>query len=340
MHKVLMIGPSKQEKGGMSTVIQNFTQCDQFETFFFNNWQSNGWILLFLRNILTIRRFIKKNDIDIVHFHVAQDGSFFRKSILLFVIPKNIPTIFHMHASHFDKFYSGSQGYKKKWINKTLNRVDSIVAVSEQWKEYYESITTTLVTYINNSVLIQKESCFNPTNKRVITLGRIGKRKGSYDILTAARMIAKIDPDVTFEFYGDGSLQEFRNLSKDLPNVTIHDWIPFDDFKKELKGTTLHLLPSYSEGLPMAVLETMMLGIPNITSDVGGLASVIIPRNTGWLVKAGSSEQIVNCILYAVNHPQELSIISENSKKMITDQFSVKNYFSFWVGQYQKMVLE
>lgn len=336
MYKVLMIGPSKNEKGGISTVINNFEKCPYFKTFFVDNWQSKGWLLLFLKNIMKIRNLIKKNEIDIVHFHVAQNGSFFRKSILLFLIPKQVPTIFHMHASQFDHFYSNARGLKRFWIDTTLKKVNSIVAVSDQWKRYYESITKTPVAYINNSVSVQEKSLFCYESKRIITLGRIGKRKGSYDILDIAKEILKIDSDITFDLYGDGDLKEIRFLARDLPNVTVHSWIPSTEFENVLKKTTLHLLPSYSEGLPMAVLETMALGIPNITSDVGGLPSVIIPDYTGWLVKAGDLSQITNRILYAVNHSKELNMISKNSKKIIRENFSLQKYFQFWDEYYCK----
>ena len=104
-NRILMIGPSKKSRGGMATVIKNFDLASQFQLTLLETWTECGWVLRFIKILFTFRYTIRSKKIDIVHFHVAQNGSFFRKALLLWLIPKKTPTVFHMHASNFDKFY-------------------------------------------------------------------------------------------------------------------------------------------------------------------------------------------------------------------------------------------
>ncbi|EOS7926826.1 glycosyltransferase family 4 protein [Enterococcus hirae] len=334
--KILMVGPSLNEKGGISSVISNFSKLD-FPIYFLNDWEQKRWIFLFLKNLCTIRRRIKKENIKIVHFHVAQGGSFIRKSLLLLVLPKDVQSIFHMHASKFDSYYKEGSFLRKYFIQKIFSKVSLIVAVSMQWKNFYQELAKSPVIYINNAVAVPKENCFSSKHKRIITLGRIGQRKGSYDIVQLAREVFKSDPEIHFELYGDGESEQVEKTANDLKNISFHTWINQEAFKERLKDTTLHLLPSYHEGLPMAVLETMALGIPNVTSDVGGLPSVIQDGKNGFLIKAGDINEMKETILTAVATPEKLLEMSQAAKLTIKDQFSLEKYHDFWQAVYHNL---
>ncbi|MBC9722803.1 MAG: glycosyltransferase family 4 protein [Lactobacillus sp.] len=329
MKNILMVGPSMKEKGGISSVICNFLSWD-YPIIFLNNWEKNNWILLFITNMIKIYPLIKKKKIDIVHFHVAQNGSFWRKAILLLLVPRNVKTLFHMHASQFDKFYERSSRFNKYLIRSTLNKADIIVAVSPQWREFYKNITDTTVSSVNNSVSVDYRDYFSGKTKRIITLGEIGQRKGSYDIVSLAKEIYKTDPNIHFELYGNGELEKFADLVKNIPNITVSSWIDHDQFYKVLKGTSFHLLPSYNEGLPMSVLETMAMGIPNITSRVGGIPSLIKHKHNGFLINAGDIEEMKRVILDAFSMNKGLKELSVNARQTICDQFSLENYFKCW----------
>ncbi|MFN6834361.1 glycosyltransferase family 4 protein [Enterococcus hirae] len=333
---ILMIGPSMEAKGGISTVIKNmydYQGKDQFKVV--SNWSENHRLLPFFKNCITLRKKIKHENIDIVHLHVAQKGSFYRKSLLLFLLPKEVKTIFHMHASQFDLFYQEKSKRKKKIIRRCLNKVDLIVAVSENWKNFYQNITDTPVRFINNAVKIPIDNKYQTTANRILTLGRIGKRKGSYDLLKVAEIVGKVHPNIIFELYGDGEVEKFRHLASQLPNVKINGWLEQRDKEKILQNSLMHFLPSYNEGLPMSVLETMSYGIPNLTTTIGGIPKLITDNKEGFLTKPGDIEEMSKKIcLYLEKSSAEKALISENSFKKIMNNFSLDNYMNQWHNIY------
>lgn len=339
---ILMIGPSIDAKGGMSTVIKNMYEYegeDQIKVV--SNWHEKHRISLFLKNIFTIRKIIKEEKIDIVHFHVAQKGSFYRKSLLLFLLPKKVKSVFHIHASQFDLFYHEASRRKKRIIRKCLGRADLIVAVSESWQEFYQKITDTPVEFVNNAVKMPQENQYQTTAKRILTLGRIGERKGSYDLLKVAKIVGKSYPEVVFEVYGDGEIEHFRQLANQLSNVKINGWINQEEKSELFQHTLLHFLPSYNEGLPMAILETMSCGIPNVATTVGGIPQLIADNEDGFLTKPGNIEEMSKKILlYLEKNTTEKVEISEKAFTKIKKDFSLDSYMEKWHRIYVYLIAQ
>ncbi|AUB51777.1 glycosyltransferase [Enterococcus mundtii] len=337
---ILMIGPSIDAKGGMSTVIKNMYEYegeDQIKVV--SNWHEKHRISLFLKNIFTIRKIIKEEEIDIVHFHVAQKGSFYRKSLLLFLLPKKVKSVFHIHASQFDLFYQEASRRRKRIIRKCLGRADLIVAVSESWQKFYQKITDTPVEFVNNAVKMPQENQYQTTAKRILTLGRIGERKGSYDLLKVAKIVGEFYPEVVFELYGDGEVEHFRQLTRQLPNIKINGWVDQEEKDELFQRTLLHFLPSYNEGLPMAILETMSYGIPNITTNVGGIPQLIENNEDGLLTEPGDVEEMSHKILqYLEKDATEKARFSEKAFKKVKMDFSLDSYMEKWHRIYVRLM--
>lgn len=337
---ILMIGPSIDAKGGMSTVIKNMYEYegeDQIKVV--SNWHEKHRISLFLKNIFTIRKIIKEEKIDIVHFHVAQKGSFYRKSLLLFLLPRKAKSVFHIHASQFNLFYHEASRRKKRIIRKCLGRADLIVAVSESWQKFYQKITDTPVEFVNNAVKMPQENQYQTTAKRILTLGRIGERKGSYDLLKVAKIVGEFYPEVVFELYGDGEVEHFRQLTRQLPNIKINGWVDQEEKDELFQRTLLHFLPSYNEGLPMAILETMSYGIPNITTNVGGIPQLIENNEDGLLTEPGDVEEMSHKILqYLGKAATEKARFSEKAFKKVKKGFSLDSYMEKWHRIYVRLM--
>lgn len=338
---ILMVGPSSNEKGGMATVISNFKQYfnePDVRLFFLDSWTENKkWQTEYLAYV-RIRKMIHTEQIDLVHFHVAQKGSFFRKALLAKLVPRNCRVIFHMHASQFDLFYKQSSKLAKWWIRRTLNRLDGVVALSENWAAFYEDLTSARVSVIPNAVKIPEKTLFNPEALNIITLGRIGKRKGSFDLLEIAKKIYPFFPKVRFILYGDGQLEEISKKIREekIQNVSLGGWILAEEQERVLQNAILHFLPSYSEGLPMAILETMGAGIPNLTTKVGGIPEVIRSGENSLLASPGDLDEMLEKLLFFLSVPRLQNDLSQEARLTIQKDFSIGSYHAKWVSLYQK----
>lgn len=324
-----MVGPDKSERGGISTVIQNTISAERnFEVVELPNWKSTNRWAPFFKNMIQIRSIIRKEKIDVVHFHVAQKGSFFRKAFLALIVNRLSKTIFHMHASEFDKFYDNSSRIVRRFISYVLNRVDKVVAVSPEWQNYYKQFAPNQTAAVYNAVPAGIPITRKKT-KNILTLGKIGKRKGSYDLLEVAKRIEKIDSEITFSICGDGEINKFKEISKQLGNLYVYEWLNEQQKVEMFENTALHFLPSYKEGLPMAILETMSYGISNLSTNIGGIPSVIQDGSNGFICEPGDIEDMTEKIVNFFSNESHKEL-EENAKRTINQNFSMISYIKSW----------
>ena len=328
-----MVGPDKSERGGISTVIQNTVSAERnFEVVELPNWKrTNRWVPFF-KNMIQIRSIIRKEKIDVVHFHVAQQGSFFRKACLMLVVNRLSKTIFHMHASEFDKFYENSSKIVRQFISYVLNSVDQVVAVSPEWENYYKQFAPNKTAAVYNAVPVGTPITRKKT-KNILTLGKIGKRKGSYDLLEVAKRVEKVDSDITFFICGDGEINKFKEYSKHMGNLHVCEWLNEKQKAEMFENTALHFLPSYKEGLPMAILETMSYGISNLSTNVGGIPSVIQDGKNGFICEPGDIEGMTQKIVNFFSN-ENYEKLEENVKTTINQNFSMISYIKSWEDIY------
>lgn len=139
---ILQIGSSLDDKGGIATVMNEIISSRLGKKY--NIKQISTYInghpyKLFFYAIFKIFTYNYIYNIEIAHIHMASKGSFYRKSIIIEICRLlNIKIILHTHGSEFEKFYNSSR--HKKYIQKTLNKVDKLIVLSNSWKEFYSKL--------------------------------------------------------------------------------------------------------------------------------------------------------------------------------------------------------
>ncbi|EUJ31350.1 glycosytransferase [Listeria floridensis FSL S10-1187] len=339
---ILMVGPDPEAKGGMATVISNFKKYyahPNQKLYFFTTWSETQKKRTQWRALTKIRKEVKRNKIDVVHFHVAQKGSFIRKALLKRLLPKRCKTIFHMHASQFEVFYQTSGKWMKAWIRSELNDVDQLVVLSEGWAAFYRSLTDTDIAVSRNAVQVPEESLYHAEAKTIVTFGRIGQRKGSYDLLAVAKRIRVKVPEVRFVLYGDGETGKVAEQieAEQIDNVLLGGWISKVEQAEVMQHAALHFLPSYHEGLPMAILETMAAGVPNLATNVGGISEAVQHGENGMIVEPGNIEAMVLELERFLLDEKMRKRYSKNARLMIENEFSFERYFKSWADFYPEL---
>lgn len=336
---ILMIGPGSDEKGGIATVMKNFalfqSQTPQPVTIsFLTSWKKDQRGVTFWQTFRQLRKRTQQEEFDVVHFHVAQKGSFYRKAVLAWIVPRHIKVIFHMHASQFDSFYHQASTVEKHLIRRLFSRVDRVVALSQQWQTFYQEITNKPIQVIPNAVPVPSDYCYQAESKKVITLGKVGTRKGSADLIEVAKQL----PELSFYVYGDGEVAAFRLLAEKqcVKNLHFMGWIDSDEKAALFSEAALHFLPSYQEGLPMAILESMSFGIPNVSTTIGGIPQVINEKN-GFLVEPGNVEEMVRALKEFFASTEKRRQLSEQARQMIEENFSLTMYFNQWQQLYAEI---
>ncbi len=146
-------------------------------------------------------------------------------------------------------------------------------------------------------------------NRRLVCVGRLCEQKGQLLILEALGALGAEGIDCELVLAGDGPMRaalEGRIQALGLERaVRITGWISNETVRAEILGARVFLLPSFAEGLPVALMEALALGRPAISTSIAGIPELLEDGRNGWLITAGSVEALVGAIRQALAAPLE-----------------------------------
>jgi glycosyltransferase involved in cell wall biosynthesis len=85
--------------------------------------------------------------------------------------------------------------------------------------------------------------------------------------------------------------------------VEITGWADEATVREEILRSQVMVLPSFTEGLPVVIMEALALGRPVISTYIAGIPELVIPGECGWLVPAGSVSALVDAMREALQTP-------------------------------------
>lgn len=335
--KVIMIGSHLRVKGGITRVVKNYLKAGLTEKVDFEYlptyYGSNNFIniIYYFKQyiLLTLKLYILNKNYDIAHIHMSYKGSFIRKKYIIDLLTKRkIPIIIHMHGSRFRNYYMESSFKQKKKIEKTLNKARIILALGQQWKDFYSSITQTRVISFENAVFPKdKSEEFEDKKIYITTMGILSERKGTFDLIRAAsKLKGKVSSKYKFLVAGNGAIDRVKEeLNKQNLNemFIIPGWISDQNkIERIYKKSVIYVLPSYNEGMPMSVLEAMSYGLPIISTKVGSIPSVIKNEN-GILIEPGNVDALSKSIIELLNDRDRRQLMEQENLKKIEKYYNI-----------------
>ena len=144
---------------------------------------------------------------------------------------------------------------------------------------------------------------------RLVVVGRLVEQKGHLLLIEAARLVRAHGHDFKLMILGDGPLR--KELEDAVEHYSLANQIEFtgsistDRLYEEIKNARALVLPSFAEGLPMAIMEAMALHRPVITTFIAGIPELVIPGENGWLIPAGSIDALADAMEDALATPLE-----------------------------------
>lgn len=333
--QILMCGSELNVKGGMVSVIRNYLEYENWDGFQIHYIPTHieskkiEIVLYFLIAYLKIFLKVVRRKVDIAYLHTAERGSFYRKAFLVHMLKLfGVKTVMHHHAAEFEEFYASLSDKKKKYVRRTLEKNDLNVVLSKRLITMItDKAPSSNVKVLYNAVQTYSSKPYNDKARNILFLGRLGKRKGVYDLLEVIRKIDSFLPqDIVFNLCGDGEIEDVKRVISEygIEHRIAHvGWIDGEQKKRILKETMLNVLPSYNEGLPMTILETMAYGIPNISTNIASIPEVIDHGKNGYLIEPGDKEKLAEYILLLCQEKEIRLSMSENAWELINREFAM-----------------
>ncbi|MCD7963873.1 MAG: glycosyltransferase family 4 protein [Rikenellaceae bacterium] len=205
---------------------------------------------------------------------------------------------------HFSRYFRKQMERKNIWkyVDKfkdirdawKIKKFDRFVVLTEEDKGYWGN--TGNITVIPNFVKVYAGMVSDLNKKNVLAVGRISHQKG-YDLLLKIWEIASVkNPDWTLTIIGnDSGNGEREKLLVNIKEMNLEKSVivkdPTDKIELEYIYSSVYVLPSRYEGLPLVLLEAMKHGLPSVCFECKcGPRDVITDKKDGFLVEEGNVE--------------------------------------------------
>jgi len=163
---------------------------------------------------------------------------------------------------------------------------------------------------------------------RLVCVARLSKEKGHFLLIEAVHRLAEKGIDLDLVLAGDGEMRsELENQIRKYGlsgKIRITGWISSDQVREEILAARGLILTSFSEGLPVVIMEAMALHRPVLATYVGGIPELVLPGQNGWLFPVGSVDEMMVAIEdFLTRTPDDLSRMGANAYHRVMDRHSV-----------------
>lgn len=308
--------------------------------------QNNVWKIALFRTFNYIKMQLQiaavivqlRKKVDVFIFFIGGDtllipnlcAKILRKKVLLLLAGSSIKT----HKENQDKLTFALKLLREP----CLTLADKIIVYSPtlvqdyELEQYRHKIVIGGQHYLDYATF----SATTPYLDRPSLIGYIGRLSGEKGVQHFAKALPAIlnqYPDLRAVIGGNGQLKDsIESTIQDnglTASVDLPGWIEDDELPQYLNQLRLLILPSFTEGLPHIILETMACGTPVLATPVGSIPDVIIDGKTGFIMENNTPECIVDNVARALACP-ELMEIAEAGRRHVEKEYRFEKVVERW----------
>lgn len=318
---VVIVGPAPGQAGGISSVmsyLQTETLQDrQFDIRFLDTMRNGSWsVPKFVGVVATASLIMAQARLSarrvVFHLNVSTGGSTYRKWFISCLCRMSAtPYVVHLHGSKYRAFFGNSKPIVRRMVKSLFTSAKSVIVLGNTWHDYVIaqlSVDPNRVAIVANGTPKIAQDLDWPNRAdykkiRIIFSGRISKQKGVPELLAAADRVYKDCQEFELVLMGDSRDEQLLEQARARPYCVVTGWLSHDDVVKELASSHVFTLPSHDEGLPMAMIEAMSLGMPVVVTTVGAIPDVIVSGREGYLVEPGNISALTEALGSLVREP-------------------------------------
>lgn len=259
-----------------------------------------------IASIFKLRKYCVQYKIDFIQAH---SSSFFLAVLVKLTLPK-VKIIWHDHYGN-SEFLKNRKHFVLQLFSLFFHRILVVNQLLLDWNK--EKMFCKKVFYLPNFPEIESLDGTTELNgikgKRIICLANIRAQKNIEMLIEVAKKVCETKSDLTFHIVGkkfNDSYQE--KILQLIENNTLKNTVFLYDSKNDipniLNQSTIGILTSSSEGLPVSLLEYGLLKLPVVATNVGQIKEVILNEKTGFLVESNDVTSFANKLIYLIDNPE------------------------------------
>ncbi|MEY2985257.1 MAG: Alpha-D-kanosaminyltransferase, partial [Cyanobacteriota bacterium] len=199
-------------------------------------------------------------------------------------------------------------------LSEKIKRARFVVAISSygrsqlyRWCDYQDWRKIHLVHCGVDQNFLATEPTPLPDQPNLVCVGRLSEQKGQLLLLQAIAMLVKRKITLKLVLVGDGHLRPVIETA--IADLKLENFVEMtgrateQTVKTQINAAKAMILPSFAEGLPVVLMESLAMGRPVISTYIAGIPELIEPGVCGWLVPAGDINALVETMQTALATP-------------------------------------
>lgn len=257
-------------------------------------------------------------------------------ALIVAIIRKKLVVVSIIGNPKYSLRNEGFRGVVTNWIYKKANAVTVTGTQSKNYLIDQKKLNPNKVFILPNSLPIDEFNIKGKTSKKkydLVTIGRLSPEKGLIQLIEIINELRKDKPDIKLGIAGKGpQMDELKENIKELQLEDHIDLLGFVESAGEfLKSGKVFITTSLTEGLPRTAIQSMLMGLPVIASNVGDMSDLVINNKTGYLVEdPTSSESFSRAILIVLGKQDNYDLLCRNASMHAQNNYGHQTATKVW----------
>ena len=372
MERVLMVGPVPPPFGGIASIMHDLVHSnlqDDYEIKVFERIpkerfppKAQGRVRAIVFRIGRFLRFfseLRKGKYSLVHIHSSDTAEFLGTTVfMLLARVARSRVLLHIQGGDWNEFYTYHSLLRRLCTRVGLYVPHGTVVVHAEWIDRIKEMYPAANVRIIRNLLHDQASCdageveklrgnlgLSKDNFVIVSVGAVGWRKGSFEILKAVPQIVSEEDSVRFILVGGESKPgDMGRLKQIIDSEKLEQWVRLtgeverDKIPLYLALGHVFLLPSFIEGMPVSIIEAMRSGLPIISTRVQGIPDIISNRVSGILIDPGNPPQIAESVLLLKRDEQLRRKMAEGARRTFHEQFEFSRGIEEFRALYEEII--
>lgn len=368
--RVLMLGPLSPPTGGMAVVIRNLAASRLAESCELTLLDTSSTVSLNAagakprrrslaarlagqwRLLAAVHRAVHDTPRpDIIHVHTCSYFSFWRDSLYSAMARwAGCRVAWHVHGGYFARFIAAMGPLRRFFLRRALERAAAVIVLGDRWVAALRpAAPRARWRAVPNGVPMPPPpdrlagAAAGPPG--FLFLGTLSAAKGVEDILKAVAEARPRGFSGTVILAGDAENPTRREaLQATIDATGCHDQVLLpgilegSDKDRALAEAAAFLLPSYGEGLPMALLEAMAAGLPVIATRVGAVPEVVTDGVEGFLIEPGDVAALADRMLRLASDADLRKRMGAAARRRVETSYSLDHMAESILAVYREIL--
>jgi glycosyltransferase involved in cell wall biosynthesis len=271
-----------------------------------------------------------------VHVNCAERLSLVRKGLVAVTCKLvGVPTVFHVHAAQLPATYASLSRPSRALVRSIFSLPSCCIALGQRSADFLVQemgVPASRVQIVINGVpepVVPRAAARDGDTFQLLFVGNLSQRKGVADLLHAMTDPRIKNARLQLTLAGGGDVAGYRSLAMRLgvaDRVHFLGWAEKPEVDRWLAAADALVLPSYDEGLPLAILEALAQGVPVICTPVGEIPQFLEHGKTALFASPGDTLAIASAVAELIASPGLAKQLGDAGRALYEERFSLQRF--------------